>query len=115
MSCGTGDSMDSIGGVDDTPASTVRSPCPEYRPALSTTPAAMGYPFGQHCSEDGGRSIHWSVQVSGAVVSLHSMQEGRREACTGKSSSEGGPCGPCANLQYCPKVKGECLSNFCRP
>lgn len=107
VSCSAGDGMDSLmGGIDDEQAVPEPSPCPGYRPCLPASPAAMGYPFGQHCSEESGRTINWSVNVNGAVVSLHSIKGGRREACTGKSTPEGEACEPCWDLQYCPKVKG---------
>lgn len=105
---GAGDGMDStMGGTADAQESTVPpQQCMGYRPDLPASPAAIRYPFAQHCSEESGRSINWSVKVSGAVVSLHAVKAGRREACTGKASSEGGPCHPCSLLEHCPKVIG---------
>lgn len=94
---------DDVDADDEQPAVEDRHPpCAGFKPDI-TFPSVYGYPFGLH--DASGKPFAWKVEVGAGAVRLRAVSEDCRSACTGKSSA-GGPCKPCKDLEYCPKLTG---------
>lgn len=91
-------------GGDEHPVMEDRhSPCPGFRPDLNY-PSVSNYAFGTHNEE--GVVFGWKVEVGAGELRIRAVSEGGRQACTGNSPSAGGPCKPCADLEFHPKFTG---------
>lgn len=103
---GDSEENDKLDGDEELPVIEPRHlPCAGFIPDLGFPPASS-YPFGIHNSEV-GKTFAWKVELGAGEVRLRAVSEDGRPACTGKSSSAGEPCAPCAALEFYPKLQGE--------